>query len=498
MAAQEWSFVVVGECLSKVVMSFFIYFSSLLIVFIIFLIRCWQKIREQFLGLSAIDALIILSFLLVGALLRFWGTYHIDLDPYGWSFVVDASRINKFSFTPLASHVPGFAFMIALPLLWAKSLSLVSGYLIIFSVLTIVLVYLLTFLITQNRFAAIIAAGLFLTSRTAIQFSGQEIPITLSVFFLTGAFFIYFLWLRDRDLELGILMLLCFFISFNMKTENVIFLPLLFIAAMFDRKKVFFVFLVMLLGVSVLVWYPYVADAMRVQSLTWSYFSNNYSELYGLKNLVVHFNELIVGRCYLYPVLVMIGFVFLRQNILVLVWFVMTLLYLLWYSDFCVQLNMLQVLMPVFVMSGCVFARLLEVYIKARFYKFIVFAGLLVILMMAISGLIHAQKPYSWVDLKKDFPRISEKDCIVSPDRPFTGFALPFLFPDKHWIVSRDNAQGQVLMQCEGIYYFDTTPFGLAGESVFQDSSAWADFLREKVMSRGGKYKGVLTVSMAR
>lgn len=472
-------------------MIFSLYFSSLLVLLFVLFIRSWKFIRAYFSKLSFIDGFIIFGLMMIGAFLRMEGTDHIDLDPYGWGFVIDALSI-KGAFLSQALHVPGYAFFISLPLMISKDLALVSHYIIVFSVLTIGLVYLLAFLITEDRITAIFSAVLLLISKLAIQYSGQEIPITCSVFFTAGAFLAFILWLKTREVAVGELAVVAFFVSFNIKSENTIFLILLLLFVLFNHKKALVVFLALLSIISLFVWAPFIRDGLHAQLVTWSDFHGNYAEPYGIKNFFAHCRFLIIGQYHFLPILIAVGFALLRANSIILCWFCMTLLYFLWYSDYCAALNMLQVLIPVYIMGGCILSKVLGLFINQQVLKY---AALIICLMLLFFNFmrVYEQKPYSWIDLKNDLPKTSNADCIISPNRPFTGFALSFIFPDRRWIFTRDKEASKALSQCLGkVYYFDPAPYGLEGEVPLQDRAEWDSFMKDNVSVLGDRYRGML------
>ncbi len=456
-----------GSFLTVVAFIYPLYFLSLWAVFFFLLAQSRKIIKAQFSKLSLLDGLIISGLMIIGAFLRVFGTAHIDLDPYGWGFVIDAMAIKGFSSLSSASHVPGFSSLISLPLIFSKDLALVSDYIIFFSVLTIGVVYLLTFLITEDRIAAVFATGLLVASKLSIQYSGQEIPIACSVFLVTGAFLFFILWLRTREVTLGMLATISFFISFNIKSENSIFLILVFLFVLFDRKKMLVIFLVLSLIISFVFWVPFIKNALPIQYLTWIYHQHGHNEPYGIRNLFDHCKVLIIDHYYMFPIWMAIGFALLRKNNIILCWFCMALLYFLWYSDFCAELNMLQVLIPVFIMSGSVVSKTLDLYTKQCALKYsVVIAFLMFSVIDVIYSVVHQQKAYSWVDLKNNLPRTSDEDCIISPDPDgrFTSFALSFIFPNRHWIFLRDKDAAKKFSQCSGkIYYFDPTPYGVEG-----------------------------------
>jgi len=472
------------------------YFFALLGLLFFLLARAWKTVKAQFSGLSAADGFMAAGLMVAGAFLRGWGSYHIDLDPYGWEYIRDALH---FDFLPFAVHVPGYPMLISLPLGLAHNMAAVSGFIIAFSVLTIGLVYLLTFLITQQRIAAFFAAALLAFSRLFIQYGGQEIPATCSVFFVTAAFLFLVLWIRTGDVDLWMLMAVTLFIAFNIKTENTIFFPALLLCTPY-KKKMPVAFLLALTVISLVFWAPFIKNAFVAQLPLWTSQQAQYPSPYSIDNFLRHGRLLLVLQYRMLPLWAVTGFVLLvffsdrlRHGRLVLGWFAMTLLYFFWYADIFAQWSMLQVLVPVFIMGGCVAAKMLELCFKQQLWRYFVAAVALSLLAANSTRSLAWSKPFSWVDLKRDLPKTAAGDCIVSLNVEPTAFSLRFLFPERHWVFANDPGAASQLSQCPGkIYYFDPIPYGLMEETTQQERAQRDIFIKTEVLVLGNKYAGEL------
>jgi hypothetical protein len=488
-----------------------VYFLSLLSIFLYLFFRSWKSIKARFEKLSGKDAVIIFLLMAVGLWLRVRGTSHIDLDPYGWMYIADALAIKGFFTQGIkasfelsnAVHVPGYPFFISLPLMASSNLLVVSGYIVLFSTLTIALVYLLTYIITEDRLASICAAGLLMASAVHVRYSGQEVPITVSVFFITLAFFFFFLWLKRKEALIWGVSLFVFLLAFNIKIENIIWLPLFFIVSFFSwpsdksRRPLY-----------------YGLVPILISMIFWGYFIGNQSHFLAiifnheqLSRPLFHLSNIWDGLCsfllvnkytflfFIAGYLLMILFANDRRGTIVFAWFGASLLYFLWDNDpSYTELSSLQVLIPVFIISGIVVSH------AFGFWNFKV--GIrytaLVFFLMGLSANAYSQtrlKSYSWVELKRDIDVTSDNDCIVSPVIQTSEFALPFIFPKKHWVFEKDGvAEG--LYQCQGkVYYFNPIAYGLSEEVVPHEARQWEYFVKTSLKGLGIRNGGQLLTS---
>lgn len=222
---------IIFKIISSLYPAYPFYFFILLLILFIAIIRSGYIIKDLCKTITIRDSLILLVLMGIGLVLRIVYTSHIDLDPYGWGYIRKAVAIKKLlfhNFTSPASlseafHIPGYSFLISSPLAIFNNIEAVSGFNLFFSVLTIGLVYFLTFFSTNDKFASLFAAGMLMSSALHVRYSGQEMPISISTFFVASAFLYLILWLRNKKIILFGITLLLLLVSVNIKIENSIF-----------------------------------------------------------------------------------------------------------------------------------------------------------------------------------------------------------------------------------------------------------------------------------
>ena len=481
-----------------------IYFSLLLIIFLFLFLRSWASIKTSFDALSSKDAVIIFILMAVGLWLRVGGSSHIDLDPYGWRYISDAlvikgsfiQGVKASSQLSHAVHVPGYPFFISIPLAVSRDLGVISGYIILFSSLSIGLVYLLTHLITQERSASLCAAGMLMASTAHVRYSGQEVPITISVFFIILAFFCFALWLKQKKASIWGATLFVFLLAFNIKIENLIWLPFFLIVSFWfwpsgkTRRPLYYGLVPIL--ISMIFFDYFIGNQSRFLNIIFKH-EHLSRPLFHLSNIwdgarsnLFGFTFFIVG--YLFMMLINKD----RRGALMLAWFGGSLLYFLWDKDpYYAQACSLQALVPVFIIGGIVVSYVFSLW---DFKVGIRYTTLVFFLMILAAGtyLTTKLKPYSWVELKSDIKVTSDGDCIVSPVNQTSGFALPFIFPKKHWVFEEDGvAEG--LSRCQGkVYYFNPVTYGLTEDLEPREAQQWGYFVRTSMKALGVRNGGEL------
>jgi len=451
------------------------YFFSLIIILLAFCLRLSGVIKGFFVKFSSLDFIILTLLMVTGAFFRCKGSWHIDLDANGWTYIKNALTMQLSG----SSHVPGYPVLLSFPLMITKDLAVVSGFSLLFSILTIGLVYVLAYLITEDRLSAILSAGLMTSSGLCIQYGGMEYPLTLSVFWVALSFVFFVFWLKSRQKYLWMVTALSFLIAINIKIENFIyFIPFFIVSFSIENRQEqsglnvwVQVFFITVFFISVVMLFPFIINHHQhlLGNLHWQNRSSA-TPLYAPQYFFDHFYRFIVVGCHAFPILITIGF-FMLENTkkkplyvgLVLFWLMTSLLNFVFYDDVEAQWNMLQFLVPVFILTGYV-----VVQVMATCEISLLKPGIVVIILLfggySAWGFTLRPKPYSCFNLKQDLPNISPEDCIFSENINLSSFAMSFLFPDKHWIFldKRTMADSLKSQGCAGkVYYFDPGPYCL-------------------------------------
>lgn len=459
--------------------------------------------RDQFKGMTRRDALMLGLLMAAGFALMVRYTFHMDLDPYGWGFIEDALAIKDIFFLrfparfvlPAALHVPGYSFFLSIPLMVSESLTAVSSFNLAASVLAIGLVYLVSYALTADRIASVAAAGLLAVSPQHIVYSGYEFPMPVSVFLvgLEFLFLVCFLKTRQRPLGLGLLFL--FFITINIKPENSVFLPVFLFVLFREAKndKGFrdalrgYLMPAVLLSVATLVFCSgYLLNWWNIQAACISgvYYGRNapFSAVYFIKNF-----GLFLLRTGGMPLWAVAGLVLIqsfqktgRAMNLALGWLLAGLVPLGYYAQANAEWQILQVLVPVFLVMGYVVSKALELFFRRGWIRLVLVFSLLFLLGAGADRRLALLKAFSWKDIQKDFPACSARDCIVTLRTSTSKTALEFLFPRNRWLFINEAGLDDALRSCRGkVYYFNPVVYGLLEETERQTLvSAEAELLR--------------------
>lgn len=476
------------------------YFLILLGLLLIMFARSFPIFKKLSISIYSRDYSLLFLLMILGLILRLKYAYHIDLDPYGWRYIQDASAINNI-FCPFsglsfrisdALHIPGYPVLISLPLLFSKSLLGISIFNVCFGVLTIWLIYLISYFLTEDKVSSVLAAGLLAFSQLHIVYSGQEFPMPISVFFVALEFLYLVLWLKSKDTAAGLVFALAFLISLNIKIENIIFLPL-FIGIAFKEvkyhfwrgktKRAFKIYNIIVLLFSAMVFCPFIIKLYQTQLSTLKRFGNAY-EFFSLNNFIRHFTYFILQKSGGFPLFMILGYCMLHlfkrcigKGYILLGWSVSSFIYFFWYADIFSEWNMQQVLMPIYIISGYVISKTINLFFKDRY---LVGAILFLFLWLGNSAFkLNENKRLSWITIRHDLKTISENECIVCLDKKTSKFSMTFLFPDKNWIFLNDTFTLGQLDKCKGnLYYFDVIPWGLEEEVDKNEVLQWENLLR--------------------
>lgn len=469
------------------------YMAALAGAALILFSRCFPIIKTYFKDIALADFILLIFLCVLGLVFRLRFTHHIDLDPYGWKYIQDAIAIKKlmvFSFTQFdiseALHIPGYAFMIAGPLLISETISAVSFFNVIFSVLTIAVVWFISWFITKDRRPAMLAAGMFCFSVLHVAYSGEEIPVSISVFFVTLEMLFLVLWVKTKDIKIGWFAVALFIISFNIKIENIIFAPV-FLTVFFKEKlhqgkprKYLMYFLVLFL-ISVVFWFPYIINVVNRQISTFNFQSFSRpgpADLFNMGNFTRHFHHFFIHIYRGFPLIVLAGYILLifsgkgiKLWYVSLVWFFSGIICFFWYSKIFSEWTMLQILIPVFIMTGDVFSQTLSLFFRKLTGQYAVLILLLFVMALNVTVKLGVRKVNSWVDFRHYFRAVAANDCIVSLDTRDSSFSLRFLFPEKKWIFLNKTFSPGEIDQCEGnVYFFNPVPYGLEEETDMEDA----------------------------
>lgn len=440
--------------------------------------------------------------LAAGAYLRIRYTFHIDLDPYGWGYITDALSIKDlltFRGQPHhiltgAIHVPGYACLIALPLFFTKSLYAISGLNLALSILTIALIYAITKVLSRDAWASFLAAAAFTFSIPHIVNSGSELPMTASAFFVLFSFLFLFLWSGDRRKAHQMASILFLFIAINIKVENIVFLPVLCWSFLKEGRgdpltqRHFLKYVLLMLAAFLAFSAPFLINHHK--ALLWVLKARGdypRHSLYSAANLVD--NLLILLRFTKgFPLYVLTAYAALKglkkapaNASILLSWFGVTLLFLSWYDISSLKWNLLQILIPLYILLGLTVSEALRGLIKNGKIRLSVILIFFCAAFWVTKTSLATLKMFSWVDLKKSFFVSSRNDCIVTLDIFAARSALRILFPESTWIFYPDTDTSVNLGRCKGrLYYLNLRKFGLEEETDNNEILRWEGRLKEK------------------
>mgnify|MGYP001568833856 CR=1 FL=1 len=481
------------------------YFLILLGLLLIMFVRSFPIFKRLPVSIYSRDYFLLFLLMMLGLILRIKYTYHIDLDPYGWRYIQNALAINNI-FCPFsglsfrisdALHIPGYPVLISLPLLFSKSLLGISIFNVCFGVLTIWLIYLISYFLTEDKVSSVLAAGFLAFSQLHIVYSGQEFPMPISVFFVALEFLYLVLWLKSKDTAAGLVFALAFLISLNIKIENIIFLPLFVGITLKERKYHFWRekgnfkkhlrFIIALLF-SAIVFCPFIIKLYQTQLSTLKRFGNA-NEFFSLNNFIRHFVYFILQKSCGFPLFMILAYSMLHlfkrcmsKGYILLGWSVFSFIYFFWYADIFSEWNMQQVLIPIYIISGYVISKTINLFFRNKYLGgAILFLFLFLWLGNSVFKLNENKrfKRLSWITIRHDLKTISENECIVCLDKRTSKFSMTFLFPDKNWIFLNDAFTLGQLDKCRGnLYYFDVIPWGLEEEVDKNEVLLWENLLR--------------------
>lgn len=480
-----------------------LYFLILLLFLFAAWIRSFKVAVRSYKDLSLNELLPIVFITLLGFLVRIRFSSHIDLDPYGWRYIQDALATNNF-FLPFlkastritdALHVPGYSFLISLPLLFSKSLEVVSVINTTFSALTISIVYLITQVVTKDRLTSLLASAMLAFSPVHITYSGFEFPMSFSVFFVSLEFLYLVLWLESKDKLRGWIFILLFLVSINIKIENMIYGILfvaLFIYSCLENRELryrvrdYFRYFPLMTFLSFLYIAPFVMNQAKVQHRL---FGPTLDSVVGLDNFIRNNRLFIIQRLHGLPLVAATGYVLLRFSkktispykiSLVFAWLLASLLNFFYFIPINAEWNLLQILIPVYIIIGFVATQSLRLVIKNNSLRNI--SVIFLIFLFSIRALQTSQygKNYSWKNLKRDLKTKGDNEEIISLKVRTSEFALRFLFPEKKWIFLEGDALGYKVNKLRrNLYYFNPVPYGLTEEADQRKVAEWENILRE-------------------
>jgi hypothetical protein len=480
-----------------------LYFIFLVSVFVKAAWASLPVFKDQFKGLMRRDALMVALLAAAGLALMVRHTFHIDLDPYGWGFVEDALAIKDIFFLRFparfvlsaALHVPGYSFFLSIPLMIAESLTVVSSFNLAVSVLAIGLVYLVSYALTADRIASVMAAGLLAVSTQHIVYSGYEFPMPVSVFFVGLEFLFLICFMKTKKKPLGLGLLFLFFITINIKLENVVFLPV-FLFVFFGEAKNDrewretlrgYLMPAILLSVATLAFcFGFLLNWWGIQTACISAVYHGRNTPFGAVYFIKNFG-LFLSRSGGMPLWAAAGLLLIqsfqktgRAMNLAMGWLLAGLVPLCYYARANAEWQILQILIPVFLVMGYVVAKALELFVRRGWIRLVLVFSLLFLLGAKADSDLGPLKAFSWKDIKKDFPACLSQDCIVTLRTNTSGMALEFLFPQRHWLFINDAGLDDALGRCRGnIYYFNPVVYGLLEETERQTLvNAEAELLR--------------------
>lgn len=413
-------------------------------------------------------------------------SFHIDLDDYGWNYVENAAAIRDILLLKVAPrlglvhawHIPGYSFLIFPLLAIRESLIPVSFFSLMASLSSIWLIYLVSFALSEDRQTSVLAAGLLAFSGLHIAYSGYEFPMPVSVFFVLLEFLFLVCFLKNKQSSLLLAFIFLFFITINIKIENLAFLPLFIfvLAAEAKKDKVFSDSLrrslkgIGLLSLtSLLICLPFLLNlsAQQAALMSSNYFgvSIPFAGIYFFRHLA-----LFLTRTDGMALWAMAGLFFIqkfsyKENRVNLTagWLTASLLPLSYYADSYAQWHALQIQVPVFILLAYVIVQALGLFVKTRWLRMVMMFSLLLSLYAKNYTFFEGLKQFSWKDIQQGVPALEAGDCVISPV-PTTKFSLPFLFPENRWIFFKRGFECE-LDSCSGnIYYFNPISFGLTEE----------------------------------
>lgn len=432
------------------------------------------------------DVVAVACIVLAGIVLRISCISHIDMDPYGWRFMRDAVTIKNTLTTgvmdhsplPLAIRVPGYSFLAALSFLFwgSDSLRAVSASGILFSALTIVLLYCLAFHVARERFAAVAAASMLALSGRHVMAAGQEIPLSDSIFFVTLSMLLFILWEKSGRRVVFYAWWASFLMALNIKPENIIFLPvfLVFIKGGWDklgpdRKQISTISALMTL-VTLLFMLPFVKNLAVDQWAVVIKAKSAYAPL-DLRLLFKNVWEQVICVYYGYPLLMAAGFVMASHwkewtsaRSMMMVWLGCALMMYAWWGSVPGWYTLI-VLMPVFIMNGDIIAIVLRWLMAGPFWRGVVLGAYLIVLAVHASSQAVLARSEPWFQAQERLAALPEGQCMVSLGFETSGFALPFLFPQIQWFFVSEQGMSGDLSHCVGdIGFFDPVPYGMEEE----------------------------------
>jgi len=465
------------------------YFIFLLAAFIKFLFHSLPVFRGLFRKAGRLDVLLVGLLTAAGLVLRVRHTFHIDLDPYGWGYIEDALAIKdifllrfpaRFDLAA-ALHIPGYPFFISPVLAVAENLTAVSSFNLAASVLSIGLLYFVGYALTADRIASFLAAGLLAVSPQHLVYSGYEFPMSLSVFLVVLEFLFFICFLKSKSRFLGLGLLFLFFITINIKPENIVMLALFLFVLLQEAKKddalretlKGYLGAAVLLAIATLFFcFPFMVNWNGIQSVCISaaYHGRNapFAAVYFIKNFDLFLSR--TGGMALWAAagLALIQMFHKKERMMNVVvgWLLVSLIPLAYYAPANAEWQILQILIPVFLVMGYVVSKTIELFIRRRWVR-----SVLVFFLLAASGAkadndLGSVKAFSWKDIQKDFPACSAQDCVVSFKTSTSETALEFLFLQDRWLFINDAGFENSLKHCRGaIYYFNPVVYGLLEET---------------------------------
>ncbi|MDP2905026.1 MAG: hypothetical protein Q8O22_01815 [Candidatus Omnitrophota bacterium] len=441
--------------------------------------------------------------IVLALILRVRYSEHMDLDPYCWGYILDAGIITNFfslQWLRLASlanalHIPGYAFLEALPLSLSFDFDSIWWMNILASVAGIFVIFQLAFKATKSFLGAFFSAALLAFSTLHIRLSGLETPMPVSTLLVMASFFYLGSGTESnrRDNTVSLLLLL---MAVNIKLENIVFFGvfLLGIIRSGDRKTL--KWSAVLLCVTAFFALPYFINhhsALKyIRGIQAGY--AGYS-MYGLpdffKNLAV---ALKLGWSLI--IIAPAGYFLLRRVkketpdlSMYVIWLFCGLILFSFYDKVSITTNLMQISLPVYCLFGYCLSEAVEIIFHQQAAKRAIAACVIMALGIDAANTLRYPRQPDWRDLKKQIPLLSPRDCVITLGAYHAGAQLRLIFPRARWIFFEDRNADSQIASCRGqLYYLNPVNFGLQEETDNKNALSWEQKIRDRfVLTRIGR-----------
>ena len=485
-----------------------LYFGLLLLFFLFVFLRSLPEAIKIFNKISLLDWILLAAITLIGLLLRSAFAVRTNLDSYVWSYIRDAAVIKNFFSFPFvvdraithAYHIPGYSFLISLlPISPDRTIISVSIFNIIINSLNIPLIFLVAYYYSRDKFVAFVASVMLAFSWLHIHYSAFEFPMPLSVFLVTLVFLYLLLWIEKKNKTFGVVFLILFIISINIKLENIVllsfFIPVLVYQmtrdVIFKRQMIWALkFMIPIAVISCIITFRYFKNLNAIQHVPMNRDWFPGKDIFSLNSFWPHFKLFFVDRyrCGIF----LLGYLCLRLdkkvsgNTDIICWWMVAYLPLLsYFTEVNAEWNMLVILIPVYILAGIVFVWLGKIFVKrdSQLYYLPIILSIIFAFILFGNRKILQEREYSWIELSDKLKNIGNKcDCFITYDIQTLGFSLPYIFgKEKRWLFFNHDDFIDKERKCkEQIYFFDPIPYGLQNEEKEQKVDEWGDLLRNK------------------